>query len=577
MSVQVEGTPSVEDGDPRHPVGDAGAGTLDSSTARRETLVVAGVAAAAYLLTLSSVPALSHDSLTYLLAIEEGGAALLHPHHLAYNALGRAWLELLGPLGLADDPLRALESLNALLGATAVALVWFVLRVRGALGRVAAVAGTAGAGLSFGVWYYSVSVEVYLLSLVLLLATFVALTTARRTRGTIVAVGLLNGLAVLGHQANVLFAVVVAVELGRHVSWRTALARLAAYGAAAAGVVVAAYGAALALVVRPGSPSEAADWFVRYAQEEGYWHLGPEAPVEAAAGFGRALVGGQFAFRLDSVQQRMTEMYGGRSLVDEIFLTRTLSPALVVGLMCLTVSGAVLLFATVVQGLRRRDELPAQPRRLLRPLLTWFAVYALFFCVWEGLNPEFHIPQVTVLWMVGALTATPAIRASGAAAGRPSRRTIALVAAAVCIATANGVGTIVPATDPANDPYALRYIALGEHVTTGDLVVVDHPHLGLGYTARHTDAAAIPATGFTTSVRLDPDDVPAPADIVDRAQRVVAGGHRVAVDAHLVAGASNERARLVGAALTERFGQQWRPVPLPDLRGWYIIDPPPPS
>ena len=71
----------------------------------REAMLVGVAALGAYLLTLSSVPALTHDSLTYMEAIEQGGPALFHPHHLAYNVLARGWLDLTSAVGITADPL----------------------------------------------------------------------------------------------------------------------------------------------------------------------------------------------------------------------------------------------------------------------------------------------------------------------------------------------------------------------------------------------------------------------------------------------------------------------------------------
>src|SRR5262245_56316006 len=222
----------------------------------RSALAIGAAAAVAYALTLSSVPALTHDSLNYLDNIRTGGMALYHPHHLAYNAVARVWLNLLGALGLGGDALHRVELLNSLFGGVAAALVWTLLRHQAKAGPRAALAATAGAAFSFGVWFYSVSVEVYILPLVLLLATLLVLTGPRLTRPTMAAAGVLNGLAVVAHQINVLFAVVVVVVAVHGVDRRTARARLAAYGTAAAGVVAAAYGAVLGLVVRPaGRPT----------------------------------------------------------------------------------------------------------------------------------------------------------------------------------------------------------------------------------------------------------------------------------------------------------------------------------
>src|SRR5262245_12077545 len=342
----------------------------------RSALAIGAAAAVAYALTLSSVPALTHDSLNYLDNIRTGGMALYHPHHLAYNAVARVWLNLLGALGVGAGAACRVELLDSLFGGAAAALVWTLLRSRAKAGPGAALAATAGAAFSFGAWFYSVSVEVYILPLVLLLATLLVLTGPRLTRPTMAAAGVLNGLAVVAHQINVLFAVVVVVGAVHGVDRRTARARLAAYGTAAAGVVAAAYGAVVGLVIRPGSPGEATDWFTRYAQSSGNWRFSPKAPLEAAVGFSRSLLGGHFAFRFGRVRSAAASAFAGKSLDDEAFLSRHIPPSVAGLLAVAAVTGAVLLLWTVVRGLRDRASRPEPARRLVRPLVAWLVTYA---------------------------------------------------------------------------------------------------------------------------------------------------------------------------------------------------------
>ena len=539
-----------------------------SGGAWREAGAVGGLAALVYALTLSHVPALTPDGPTYLLAIDARGGALFHPHHLAYNAVARVWLDLLGALGLGGDPLPRVELLDALLGGCVAALVWTLLRRRAGLGRGVAAAATAGAAFSCGVWLYSVAVEVYLLPLALLLATLLVLTTPRPSLATMAGVGLLNGLAVLAGQANLLFAVVVVVVVVRGATRRTALARLAVYGAAAAPVTAGGYGAVLAFAVRV----DPADWLTRYAQNGGYWHLRPDAPAYAALGAGRALIGGAFAFRLAAVRDRVSSRFAGRSLDDEAFLVRHLPPALDAVLGVVAVAGLVLLVATLAGAVRRRRELRPEARRLAVPLVAWLVAYSLFFLVWNPENLEFWIPQVTIVWMLAALGAATAVPAPPRVA---RRRVRALAGAAAAVAVVNGLGTILPATQASDDLYAVRYRALAHLVGPGDLVVVDRPYLGVWYTRRFTGATPIPARPYSEQVPAHEPRPAPPARIADRADRALAEGHTVALDANALEAASHPLAFGVAWELAGRFGPRWHEVPAPEgLPGWFVIEPP---
>jgi hypothetical protein len=520
-------------------------------------------AAVAYAITRSAVPALTHDSMGYLLAIERGGDALFHPHHLAYNAVASGWLDLARAVGVDASAIDVVEVLNGLFGATAVTLVWLILRSRAQLTRLAAAAGTAGAALSFGVWFYSVSVEVYVLPLALLLATFFVLTVPQLTPARLVAVGALNGLAVLGHQTNVLFAAVVLAVVVTRVPRPDRPGLLVRYAVSATGVVVAAYGAVLGLAVRPRSLGDAASWFTRYAQDQGApWEASPMALPKAAVGLGRALVGGHAAFRLEAVRDRAASLFAGRSLSDEAFLVRDLPPAVAVLIVALALAAAVTLAALVVSGLRAPAPPDDPAGRLVLPLVVWLAAYAAFFLLWEPVNPEFWIPQVTVAWMLAAIAAARVHRAA------------ALAAVAAAVGAVNLFGTVLPATDAGNDIYAVRYAALADLVDGGDIAIIDRPHLGLGYAERVTDATPVAVIDF--SIDVDPADdgqVPAPAEIVARADAALEAGHRVAVDGDLLRDPSSRDAERTGERLEEEFAARWRLARSPAGEGWYVIEP----
>ena len=547
-------------------------GTTPAPRVGREAVVVGVAALCTYALTLSSVPALTHDSLTYVDAIERGGPALFHPHHLAYNALARGWLDLTAAVGVTADPLRVIAMLDAVLGAVVAGLVWLVLRLRSGLPRSLAAIGTAGAALSFGVWFYSVSVEVYILPLALLLTTFLLVSGPTLSVRRMALVGAFNGLAVLGHQVNVLFAVVVLVAAVRHVDRATALRRMAAYGGVATSVVAAAYAGVLWFVVEPGSTDEARHWFTRYAESGAYWEPGSTAPAKAVVGFTRSIVGGQFSFRLEWVRDRMLSAFPGKSLNDEAFLVRHLPVAVAATLTVVAALAMLALGVAITRGIRRRAELPDPARRVLDLLGAWFVVYTAFFLFWEPVNLEFWIPQVTVLWMAAVTLWAPAgPQAARGRAGLP-RGTAWLGLAAGAVAAVNLFGTILPATDVHNDVYALRYATLARLVDEGDLVVVTYPHLGVPYTDRLTDAAALSIPRYTPLIELKDADEPSPSQLIGTMDDALADGATVAVDAELVTPPDDEPPGELGVEIERHYGDRLRRVDVPGAGDWLVIE-----
>ena len=579
-------------GDTGGPAADGGP-SADGFTLREllgEALPIGVVAFVVYTLTLSSVPALTHDSLTYMQSITDGGIGLWHPHHLVYNAIGAAWLRLVRSFGVVSDGLKVVAWVNSALGAACAMCCYALLRDRARAGRTLALAGTLGAAVSFGLWFYSVSVEVYVLPLSTLLAATYVLLSPRLTTRHVLVVGLLNGLAVLGHQVHVLFTVVVVVVLAGHirrVGRATVLRWFALWAATASAVVVAAYGLVLWFVVKPQSLAEAHSWFTRYAAGDEFWvSPGLSTLPRAAFGVSRAIVGGHFLFRFDWVRDLLDSAIPGKSLTDEAFLVRGLWPGLA-GLLILTAFvGGLLLVAVLAHGVRQRRQVPPAARRVLLALGAWMVAYTLFFLLWEPTNVEFWIPQVTCLWLAAAAlcarapaVAAPASRPEpeldeGAAPDRPDRWARVLLVAAVLVGLTNLAGSILPAVDTANDVYAYRFRALGTVVGTGDAVVVDRPYLTIGYNRRHTGAGAIPGEPWSATVGpVDPEDSFEPEIVLLQVQTVLDSGHRVAVEPELVDDPVSEAGEETGELLRQVYGDRWRRVEAAPGVEWIVIDP----
>lgn len=542
----------------------------------RESVPIWVVLFAVYTLTLSSVPALTHDSLTYLNAMHEGGVGLWHPHHLVYNAIGAEWLRFVRSLGVVSDGLKIVAWVNSALGATSAVLCYLLLRDRAQTGRLLALAGTVGAAGSFGFWFYSVSVEVYVLPLTVLLAATYVLISPRLGTRHVLAVGVLTGLAVLGHQVNVMFGAVVVVVLlskARTVGRATAGRWLAVWAATASSVVVAAYGLVLWLVVKPQSAAEANSWFTRYAGTDTFWAPpGPSTLPRAGFGASRAIVGGHFLFRFGWFRDRAASAVPGKSLTDEAFLVRNVPIGLAALLAVTAVVGGVLLVLVLVRGIRRRGYVPARARTLLLALAAWVVTYSLFFLVWEPTNVEFWIPQITCVWLAAAALCARGAGFRPAESGRWPRL---LLAAAVLVSVTNFAGSILPAVDSANDIYAYRFRALGRVVGAGDAVVVDRPYLSTGYNTRNTGAGAIPAEPYSETVGpIDPADSFTPEAVVFQVQTVLDGGHRVAVEPELVENPASDEAERTGDLLERVYGDRWyRVEPSPGVE-WLVVDPP---
>lgn len=536
-----------------------------------ETGFVVGGTFILFALTRSDNLALTHDSLTYLADIEAGGARLFHPHHLLYNAAAALWLSAGQLLGLASHASSAVALLNSAFGAFAAGVFHALLRHRTRVPRRLAVCATIGASVSFGFWFYSVSVEVYLLPLLFLLVTLYSVLAPNLTHRRVFVVGLLHGVAMLGHQIHVLFGLVLIAALWlRRTNTAFSFKRaIGLYVAGGAIVVLAGYGAVLLAVIRPSNLADAWTWFTLYAQGESYWAgLSVSALAKAAMGLSRALVGGHFAFALPSVQEAMTAAFPGKSLVDEAFLVRGLPTY---ALYLLFAGGTLfgLGFAAVtVRGVLRRRQMSAEARPLAQLAALWIGIYSAFFLFWQPYNVEFWIPQATALWMLLALlwtdTSQPPTGASRASTF------IGLMAALLFIV--NLFGVILPATNTANDVYAQRYELLAGQIAEGDLVLVDHPHVGIGYARRLTNAEPISLLSpFQTD---DPPSVEqAGATLIRRVENALQDGHKVFIEPSLMTLDDGMDDGKVAQQLNTHFGSRWVELRLSADFEYYVLEP----
>jgi hypothetical protein len=508
--------------------------------------LAAGLAAvgALYGATLSENLGAAHDGIAYLNQIESG-KDLLHPHHVLYAPLARLWLVAARSLGIEADGARVVALLSAAGGLAALALFQAALR---RLGRPPAEAllATALPALSFGFWFYSVSVEVYLLPLPFLLGAFVLLLAPSATPARLCAAGALHGVATLLHQAHALFAVVVAAHVLAVPRPRSARAG-AAYLASVGSLVLGGYALALA-AEGPPTLAAALGFLLGHAGAPGFFEpLSPSTPLRMLIGAGRALVGGHFAFALP-LRAPIERALPGQYLDDEIYLVAELgAPAAWVLLAGAALLGATLL-VLLVRGLGALRRCDPAARRGAGLAGVWIATYSAFFAFWVPHNLEFWIPQSIAFWLIFA--AVP-------------RAPAALAALALCLGALNYAGSIRWLADPDRDLYRALVRPFEREARPGDLVVVGRGWILRDYAMRFTPAEVIDLVGV--SGRVD--------DAGERAREV-----RAAIDGTLQRGGrvfvSGEAVRLhpslaraVGPATARAFEDLWDPY----RAGWETV------
>jgi hypothetical protein len=444
-----------------------------------------------YTTTYARVLSITHDGPTYLNLIESGRFEF-HHHHLLYQPLNVLWLALLRHLGAGVDGLFAVSALNGIFGAFNVLAVFHIARDRLGLSAARSLAAALTAGASFGLWFYSGTVEVYVIPLCLLSLAFYLLSAPRSSPALMAGAGLLTGLAVLFHQVHVLFAVVAMVRLALDYRGGAAAIRdFVVYGLCAALVAIGGYAA----VIIGGGHAESLEtvwlWLTNYAQKKAYWHgLEPETFLLALVGLARSIVGGHFLFALPEAGQALQAAVPGKGYDEEIFLVRNIAPSQAYLLLALALAAAAVVLALAVNAARDIGRLDGVRKRTVRLLLAWLVPYCVFFLFWEPYNLEFWLPQSEILWLL--LFGLQPQPATDAGDGRRIRLAAMLPwCALLLVVSVNGFGSIRETMDRGNDYYLWKLGPVAADATQADLIVIDEPWLVSPYLTRNAKARAV--------------------------------------------------------------------------------------
>ncbi|WP_129674048.1 protein O-mannosyl-transferase family [Candidatus Chloroploca sp. Khr17] len=338
--------------------------------------------AALYVLTLTDVH--TYDALSYILDVErKPWQELFHPHHLAYGPFGALIHTAARGLGWIGGAERLLQLTNALAGAVGVTL--FAVLIGRLIGRhqpqmwawQPALLGALLLGSSFAYWYYALEVEVYTIAAVFLIVALALMLRAARTPASptlAASLGLVQGVAVLFHQTNVLLSVPAGIALvysyvkqkeARPTDWRGLVVTLVSYGLPLALVVGGAY-----LWVGLGvsgfrTGTDLFTWAAGYTTT-GFWG----GPVD---------------------QTKLSLL--GQGLADTIAQP----------------GGAILgLLLLGVLLLHLRPLFRTAPPGSLVIATSWLLVYGAFFLWWEPDNSEFWIASLPPFYMLLLLATHPA-------------------------------------------------------------------------------------------------------------------------------------------------------------------------
>jgi hypothetical protein len=353
-----------------------------------------------FLCTLASNFSGPHDSIGYLNGIVKGHH-LFHQHHLLYHFVAHYWLVGVNALFPRVPDYFLVEAFTALWGSGSLTIAYCMLRKRFGISILLSLIATSVIAFSYGMWFYSVNIEVYAPSIFFLLAALYKLTDRDFSQRDIWKVVLLHCAAILFHQIHILFTITVLIILYQHRKKIKLVSALVQYVVIGVVLVGGAYFIVGWVIEGQDSVAKWVYWLKGYAAGDAYWRsINAKTPVYVATGLSHAFIGGHFVFGLPGAADYINKASGGRSLTDEQYLVRNMDEGLAIFLAILTLALAVMMIWLVVRFFRKYKSVRKTWLIETRPLLITGIVYSIFFCFWEPEILEFWILQTVLFWLV---------------------------------------------------------------------------------------------------------------------------------------------------------------------------------
>lgn len=436
-----------------------------------------------FLLSLANNFSSAHDSISYLNNIVHG-RHLFHQHHLLYHFFAHQWLVVFKPVFPAIADHYLIESFTAVWGSGTLAVCYLFFRNRFFLSRTVAAIGVSIIAFSFGMWFYSVNVEVYAPPLFFILLSLYVITRKYPAESDMWKIALLHSFAILFHQVNILFGFVIIYWIFVNRKKFNGYKLFLQY--TLIGIVITG-----GLYIYIGWNAEGhnsvtafTEWILGYTVGHGYWEpLTVKTPFHVLTGFSRAFIGAHYIFQLPAVEKFLEESFRGHGLRDEIFLSENISSSMVWLLTLLTGVFGIIFVSLAVRFILR-FKLMKLHNSVLRPFLLCLLVYSLFFVFWMPEILEFWILQMVLIWLllIGML---PVIRFPfrlSAMAG--------LVILSVCLFTINYFGSMRWLQN-INDDWFYTEVQEIKTIGPSDLVIIEDQWILKDYVRYYTAAMVI--------------------------------------------------------------------------------------
>ena len=273
---------------------------------RIQGLVVLGLLITFYAMTRPLNHSESYDTISYVLIADNfplGTAP--DSRNILFHAFNRIVVVASNSLGLTIGTLELLASISILASALTLMLFARLMKTRFGVSTFSAYAGAAFLGLTYGYWRYTGAVEVYIPSMFLNLCSFSLifkfLEDQNRSQRTLLAAGVLSGLAVLFYQPNIIILFGAAFVLFCSSSHLVSFIRYSIIGA-----MVVVTGIFLSFTVVNGSIPSSVGEFVAYVTSRNNEFRGRQplgiAMVKFVLAFGHDILSAHWTRAIDPIR-----------------------------------------------------------------------------------------------------------------------------------------------------------------------------------------------------------------------------------------------------------------------------------
>jgi hypothetical protein len=330
-------------------------------------------------------------------------------------------------------------------------------------------AATAVIAFSYGMWFYSVNIEVYAPPMFFLLAALYRLSDRNFSQHDVWKVALLHSAAILFHQVHILFTFTILFMLWKQREKIKMVKALAQYAAIGIVLVGAAYFIVGWMVEGQNSMAKWMIWLQGYARDNDYWQsISIKTPVYIATGLSHAFIGGHFVFRLPGINNYLEKAAGEHSLSDELYLVHHMGEGMAIFLSILSVMLALMMIWLFIRFWMKYKTIRESHGYEISPLMVTGIVYSIFFSFWEPEILEFWIFQTVLFWLIllGTLMhrrETFPFRMKPAAG---------VVFIAVCLFIINFFGSIRYILDLENDLYYVKTLPVKNAIKPHEAVLL---------------------------------------------------------------------------------------------------------